>query len=100
MKRWRAMSCLKISDVSAVRRIPTSSRRTQMWMFGYDYHGGIVRITNLTRPRPNLCKLVKAFLQQEPPDLTYASFQIAVDATLAPHRDVTAHSPLPRYALP
>ena len=69
--------------------LPTSSRRTQMWIFGYYCHGGIVGVTNLTRQRPNLCKLVNAFLQQELPDFTYAAFQIAVDATLAPHRDIT-----------
>ncbi|OLP94992.1 Retrovirus-related Pol polyprotein from transposon TNT 1-94 [Symbiodinium microadriaticum] len=69
--------------------LPTSPKRPRMWVFGYYCHGGIVGITNLTRQRPNLCKLVNAFLQQELPDFTYAAFQIAVDAALAPHRDIT-----------
>ncbi|OLP82434.1 hypothetical protein AK812_SmicGene36910 [Symbiodinium microadriaticum] len=69
--------------------LPTSPKRPRMWVFGYYCHGGIVGITNLTRQRPNLCKLFNAFLQQELPDFTYAAFQIAVDAALAPHRDIT-----------
>ncbi|CAE7231546.1 unnamed protein product [Symbiodinium sp. CCMP2592] len=69
--------------------LPMSSRRAKMWIFGYYCHGGIVGITNLTRQRPNLCKLVNAFIRQELPGLTYATFQIAIDATLTPHRDLT-----------
>ena len=85
MKQWHAKSCPK--GQSHIKMC--GPKRPRMWVFGYYCHGGIVGITNLTRQRPNLCKLVNAFLQQELPDFTYAAFQIAVDAALAPHRDIT-----------
>ena len=64
------------------KMVDQSSDRVQIWIFGMS------GITNITRQRPFLCKLLVKFLKQELPTLSFTTIALAIDATLKPHRDL------------
>ena len=70
------------------KMVDQSSDRVQIWIFGMFCHGGMSGVTNITRQRPFLCKLLVRFLKQELPTLSFTTIALAIDATLKPHRDL------------
>ena len=70
------------------KMVDQSFDRVQIWIFGMFCHGGISGVTNITRQRPFLCKLLVRFLKQELPSLSFTTMALAIDATLKPHRDL------------
>ena len=70
------------------KMVDQSPDRVQIWIFGMFCHGGMSGITNITRQRPFLCKLLVRFLKQELPTLTFTTIALAIDATLKPRRDL------------
>ena len=70
------------------KAVDQSSHRVQIWILGMYCHGGISGLTNLTRHRPYLCRLLVKFMRQELPTLTFTTIALAIDATLKPHRDL------------
>ena len=68
--------------------IDTSDGKVECWVFGAFNVGSKVGVTQRTKERPLLTRLVNRFMQQENPGMSWSSFTISKDITFAPHRDL------------
>ena len=62
--------------------------KVKCWVFGAFAVGPNVGITDRTKGRPWLVKVINKFMHQQLPDMRWSSFSISWDIAFAPHRDL------------
>ena len=71
-----------VSGQSAPKKLDT-------WVFGLYNRGGVVGITNDTKRRPWLSRLVTAMIRAERPGFEFSAFSINQNLEIGMHRDTT-----------
>ena len=69
-------------------------------IFGAFRHGGVVGITNNSKLRPGMAKLITAWARVAVPSATFTTAVLSIDAQTSPHKDSTNHINSSSYWIP
>ena len=96
ISRKDVLSALKLASLKTrinYRTIDVSGqsapKKLDTWVFGLYNSGGVVGITNDTKRRPWLSRLVTAMIRAEKPGFEFSAFSINQNLEIGMHRDTT-----------